>query len=120
MIRALRRAAPLALALLLTACQGDVFAAENLGKLRISLDVSGTPAGTQQFVVEWTDLDSPASGSAPFTLSAASQTFDQVPLGPTQAALKELPFNCVSERNTDTTTVVKDETREIRFGIQCR
>lgn len=105
----------------LTGCEESVFDVEDFGEIQYDLDLEGSPAeDSDGFRIEWhhREIDD-AVGSEPFTAEFLPRSLDNVPAGPVEVELTEVPPNCSVSDATRSVDVPVDGSVSVAFGVTC-
>lgn len=114
-------AAAVVAATALTGCEKSVFDVEDFGEIQYDLDLEGSPAEESDgFRIEWRhrEIDD-AVGGEPFTAGFLPRTLDNVPAGPVDVELSEVPSNCSVSDATRSVDVPVDGSVTVAFGVTC-
>lgn len=114
-------AATVLAAMALTGCEKSVFDVEDFGEIQYDLDLTGSPAeDADPFRIEWRhrEIDD-ATGGEPFTARFLPRNLDNVPVGPVDVKISEVPSNCSVSDPTRSVDVPVDGSVSVAFGVTC-
>lgn len=114
-------AAAVVAAMALTGCEESVFDVEDFGEIQYDLELAGSPAeDSDGFRIEWRhrEIDD-ATGSRVFAAGFLSGTLDNVPAGPVDVELTEVPRNCSVSDATRSVDVPVDGSVSVAFSVAC-